>query len=332
MQVTIIAEKPSQGRWLLPQAHKHWPGADITIVHAVPYGNIKFGYPRGLKYSEFPFLSEPVNRLRAWNDWCCPPVLSRADGTSTPLAMSAELITQADIILGACDPDSTGALAFDIIMAEVFGDDRAATCPSLRLLSMDQKSIEKGFCDIRPFGESGAASLEWGYTKRYFDWNWNVNSQTVLGSVQRWLAVPENAPPMSKFALQLLYALKKLPPMTGGRLVQLMQSNWQGTGRYTYKKNEWRPRLGSPASVMTIVENLQAAGFVREVDSAHNLKITELGLAYLAQLHPDCEDADLPFRLDEWCKHGLEVAKPAIDRYIRTVFGKQMRFKAGGGA
>jgi hypothetical protein len=47
----------------------------------------------------------------------------------------------------------------------------------------------------------------------------------------------------------------------------------------------------------------------------------------LNRLHPDCEDPDLPFRLHAWCEAGA-AAKPAIDRYIKTFFGKQKRFMA----
>jgi hypothetical protein len=53
------------------------------------------------------------------------------------------------------------------------------------------------------------------------------------------------------------------------------------------------------------------------------LKLSDLGHRYLDSLHPSCEDADLPFRLDAWSKLPEVEAKAKIDRYIRTFFGKQ---------
>lgn len=57
--------------------------------------------------------------------------------------------------------------------------------------------------------------------------------------------------------------------------------------------------------------------------------ISARGQALLESLHPDCEDPDLPYRLDTWVRDG-EASLPAMDRYIRTFFGKQLRFSRSG--
>jgi hypothetical protein len=337
MNIVIVSEKPSLSRAIAPIARGHWPADHITFVHAVPYGNFKFSYPRGLRMQDYPRVSEPVHALVSWASWKCRPLVLDAHGVITEVAMSVDHFTQADIIVYACDPDHTGAVAFDVLMAVVFGDDRAKTCPALRLCSLDEPSIRKAFAEMKPFGEACGRSLEYGLVKRYFEWNWNVNALAILGDAARRAGVPVDAPPLSKYSLQLLYALRDAAPMGDGKVVSLMH-HWPGTGRYTYEKGEWRPRVGSPASVCQILENLVAAGLlertpvvlVRPLGERESkptlLALSDRGRALLALLlHPDCEDLDLPFRLDAWCEQG-SAAKPAIDRYIKTFFGKQMRF------
>ncbi|KWA84149.1 hypothetical protein WL29_22560 [Burkholderia ubonensis] len=326
MNVLIVAEKPLISRSIAPAARRHWPQDSITFVHAVPYGNIGFRYPRGLKLDEFPLLSEPRDKLVSWEEWACAPLKLTSDASLVPEVMSRELFITADIIVCACDADHTGAVGFEVLMRQVFGDDRALDCPALVIHSLYEVDVEKAFAQLMPVREAYSSSLEYGRTKRYFDWNWNANSLAILGDVQRRVGAPGNAPPMSKYALQLLYGLRARQPMTEGRIVNLMQ-NWPGTGRYKPATGERRPQLGSPASVSPIIENLLFSGFLETtvVAGRAHLGLSGRGRALLNLLHPDCEDADLPFRLHAWCEQGA-AAKPAIDRYIKTFFGKQKRF------
>ena len=342
LNILIVTEKPSLSKIIAPACRAHWPAANITFVHAVPYGNFRFRYPRGLKLQDYPLVCEPVYQLNKWDTWFCPPFVMGADGSLSKTAMSEELFTQADEIVFACDPDYGGAVAFDVLMAAVFGDNRALACPALIIIGVDQASIERAFAQIPAFGPSCRERLEYGRVKYYFDWNWNVNALVILGEAQRAAGVPANAPPLSKYALQLLYALRNEQPLNeplkDGPLVHRM-ANWPGTGRYRHLQGHWHNRLGSVASRQEIINNLVAAGLLdrtflemtrplREFESPPStLALSERGHALLARLHPDCEDPDLPFRLGAWCEKGVE-SKPAINRYIKTFFGKQKRFNA----
>lgn len=62
---------------------------------------------------------------------------------------------------------------------------------------------------------------------------------------------------------------------------------------------------------------------MRSSDGA--LGLTAQGEAFLSALHPDCEDADLPFRLRQW-EASWPVSRPSVERYLRTFFGKAARF------
>lgn len=328
MNVLIVAEKPSVSRAIAPIARQNWPLADITFVHAVPYGNFKFAYPRGLKMSDYPSLSEPRNKLSAWDAWSCPPVALSGAGALERTTMCPELFTAADVIVFACDPGHTGAVSFDVLLREVFGDNRALHCPALILTSLLETDIDIAFRRMSPFKVTLMESLEYGKMKRYFDWNWNVNGLALIGEAGRRAGVSSSAEPVSKYALQVLYALRSAGPMTEDSAVHLM-ARWQGTGRYRQENFKWFPSVGSAASRGQIIEHLLQAGLLELVPGPRQQlsQLSALGAAFLDLLHPDCEDLDLPFRLHTWCLQGT-AAKPAVDRYLNTFFGKQKRFFA----
>jgi hypothetical protein len=328
MNILFVAEKASLSRCIAPHARLRWPTANITFLHAVPFANFKFSYPRGLSARDFPFLSEPTYRINDWDTWFHKAYVMTFDGALSETVTTERMFIEADIIVYACDPDHTGAVTFHVLMEHVFGDERAYECPALRCVGLADRDIAQAFADMRPFGQTLRESLEYGLVKQHFDWNWNVNSLAILGDTQRRVGVPDCAPPMSKYALQLLYYLREQPSMPDGQVLRAMEK-WSGTGRYQYQPGEWRPRLGSPTSVGQIIDNLLTAGLLQRTRAGklQCLHTSARGQDFLADLHPGCEDSDLPFRLDEWCKTGQE-ARRAIARYVNTFFGRQKRYLA----
>lgn len=90
-------------------------------------------------------------------------------------------------------------------------------------------------------------------------------------------------------------------PMKTGQVIGMM-ARWSGTGRYTQKHQvpgAHRVSLGSPASMHKIIENL--------------------GMAGLLDGHQESEQEPALWQISE---RGLAL----IDRYVRTFFGKQLRF------
>jgi len=326
MKLLVATGKPVVSRWIAKTVQATWPNAEVTFVHLVPYGNLRFSYPRGLKLQDYPRIAEPAYKLNACANWACRPLSVASDSALTVVSMRLELFAEADLIVFAGDPSHAEAGAFEVIMREVFGDDRAMACPAVELYGFDEKGLNRSFANLRPVGELFAQTLQYGRIKRYFDFNWNMNALTVMGDAMRRAGVSADAPPLSKYALQLLYELRHEAPCADNVIHQKM-NDWKGTGRYQYAKGEWRPRLGSAASRSQIIDNLTEAGLLVRVDNVSGVKLTVSPRAHklLELLHRDCQDMDIPFRIHAWCEEG-EAAKPAIDRYIKTVFGKQLRF------
>lgn len=172
--------------------------------------------------------------------------------------------------------------------------------------------------------------------KRYFNYNYNINSIGILGYTLKQLGIDTNKNYLSKYALQLLYALREynrkkiesnglMTNMTEGQLLRLM-NQWEGTGKYQ-RKHHYEGRLGSEMSSCSIIESLKNMKLMhtKEALDKNQIQITQLGESLLSKLHKDCLDKDLPFRYDLWQEQGLEVAKPKIHEYLKNFFGKQKK-------
>lgn len=325
MQVTIVVDKPSTSRALAPFARKEFPGANITFVHLNPFSGNLLRYPRGRKWADYPVISEPVSRVHPYENWIGPALTLLPDGGHKVLEASHDALVNADCIIAAMDLRATAAVCFEVLMQQTFKDDRASTCRILMLKGFDNASIVDAFAGQHIFGEEAAPYLKYGRMKRYFDWNWNTNGLAILGETQRLAGVPQDAPPLSKLALQLLYGLRH-KRMSEYDLYTMM-TNWKGTGRYASLPGSRKVALGSASSRTSIMSNLVAAGLLHQSKEGGSswLALSDTANRLLGLLHPDCEDADLPFRVNAWCEQG-EAAKPAVDRYIKTFFGKQKRF------
>jgi hypothetical protein len=172
--------------------------------------------------------------------------------------------------------------------------------------------------------------IDQGQVKRYFDWNWNKNALVLFRAALQQVGLPAEAV-ISKYELQLLYFLAgydegpQRPRLTESGIFMEMHM-WHGTGKYEGL------RLGSAASRDAIVQHLVEKDFIeihRPGENGHTheaVLVTEKARRFLALLHPDCCDLDLPGRIERWMAAGFNVSQPKIDRYLRSYFGKQKRF------
>lgn len=326
-KIIIAAEKPFVSKHLAPFARKHWPDAEITLINVLPYSNFRFKYPHGLTWSDYPFISLPAWRIMPWENWA-PHRINEA-GNLVPVEMTDETFRAADEVVFACDPDHTGAVAFDTLVRHHF-EGAGRTFPALLLHDWRDETITNAFNTMGYSRTNLADLVSFGTAKRYFDWNWNINAMALFGRVFQTVGIPTTAPSISKYSLQLLYQLAGLQePINEKNSFELM-SQWKGTGRYQGEVYQ-HASFGSAASRMAIFAHLIEAGLLLRhrpsgTGTLSFVIVSPRGHDFLARLHPDCRDPDLPFRLHEWCTRGLEYCKPSIDKYIRTFFGKQKTY------
>lgn len=319
-QTVIFSDKPALSRNMAPALATLYDPATTLVVHLMLAGPGRFAYRRGVALSEYPLISTPAYRLDPEHAWLATPLHALLSGTRAPVDNSAAVaaVRDATNLVFAGAPCGPSALGFKIALELIRGQDNNGTDHLAHIL-VDLCPDSIASCVAHP-GTVGdlaglAARTE---VKRYFEWNWNSNALVVLGRVLR--AVPGVAPDavVSKFGLQLLYWSREAGPVSDGAMVWQM-NRWVGTGKHA------SAHLGSCTSYGTIIEQLQTAQLL---SAGRRIALTQAGERFLSQLHPGCQDADLPARLEAWQVEGLDAAHGPIDRYIRTVFGRQLKFKS----
>ncbi|CAH1691212.1 conserved hypothetical protein [Hyphomicrobiales bacterium] len=345
MKIVIIADKLSSFRVWALAARTVFPELDLQRSIALtinPYSQRIFAFPKRLNASDFPFAGPPSftevdlsipATYHGTHGAVSTPKVRNFDGAPISMAHSdvVRRMHEADLILDGADPWPSDKAMFDLIWTQTFGDGPEQTIAAPFALD-HSAGVTVAALELanKERGRAGVAHLiRYGRSKWRFQFGFTVNSNAILKPLQRAAGCAPDAPPLSPFSLQLLYALRDSGPLSGSKIVDLM-SRWSGSGRYP-KRGDGSVRMtsfGSPASRLLIIENLQKAGLVTSGDS-EPLEVSPTGSRLLEMLHPDCQDPDLSFRLDEWFRLPEPEAQMKVDRYLRTFFGKQMRFQGG---
>jgi hypothetical protein len=168
--------------------------------------------------------------------------------------------------------------------------------------------------------------------KADFDYSFLVNAAGLLTRCYHASGGELANPVFSKYTVQALYALRRdvIEDLgtSEGELIYRFQKDWKGTGKYAGV----RAQLGSCSSQSEFLEAMVRYGLADysrgpsfRRPARRQMALTALGEAFLAKLHPDCEDPDLPFRLDAWQANPSLENRQASQRYLRTWFGKQKK-------
>ncbi|HCE7248298.1 TPA: hypothetical protein NHR53_006199 [Pseudomonas aeruginosa] len=319
--IVLVLEKPSQAHKLAPLLATRWLGQRVFAIYTLYLGLYEFRYPRGLTFSDLPYTRDPVWKARKFD--VTPPVLVvelvNGDVRKTDLE-PAQVLATAETIWYGCDPDASGANAYQVLLTQCLGAESAALeRPALFLYALDTASLQSAL--DAPSSTADPLFLTWlnkGEAKRFFDFNYNVNSLSLFGECLRDVGVDTTGYGLSKYSLQLLYAFKGASPITEVQVLRLMDE-WPGTGRYGLSG------LGSPASRAPILLGLIDVGLLERSEKL--ISLSARGHDFLGLLHPDCQDLDLPARLAEWQSQWPE-SRGKIERYLRTFFGKQLRYRS----
>jgi len=353
MRIATIAEKRSIGLSIMPPLMAQYPDLDTdgfvqAYTIAFRHLNASFRYPRGLSWADYPHVAEPRYRPIGVAEWLTPRFDGRirmedhthGDGFDhrspawvaaspqfdDPEAEGLRRFREADLVVAAMDCDPSALLSLHRLLGHIFPEGIPKWRVRVpRLVALDESSLATSLRDA-PFWEDveGDGRLAYARTRRFFDYNFDVNSLAVLGRTYRAAGGEAPDAAISKFGLQLLYALRGRPPMGEGHIVQMMR-DWKGKGANPRRERGWT-EFGSAASRAPIIEQVKAAGLLEW--EGKRLKVGGLGHRFLELLHPDCEDPNLPFRLDDWAKLPEVDARARATRYVKTFFGKQKRHLA----
>lgn len=279
-------------------------------------GLYEFRYRRGLSMGDFPIIGDPNWKPRQRP---LPIVFEVSTSHFLPAGLEPSgLLSSAAQIWFAADPDPAGAVAFHVLLSETLGAAAAyATHPALHLHGLGEHSVSNAFDSPATTSDSWFnAARNAGIARRFFDFNFNVNALALFGPGLRKSNPSSDSYLVSKYSLQLLYALRETAPWRNDRELLQKMETWEGTGRYAACS------MGSPASRPEILKGLRTAGLLDGV------ALSAQGKAFLDLLHPECCDQDLPGRMSLW-EQEWPASRPKIERYLRTFFGKQKRFAPG---
>lgn len=337
MRIAIVTEKPHMARTIHNVARELFPADTLDYLIVWPIGLYQPHLPRGLRWHDYPHIAPfQVNDFvrRAGPPGSAMASLmgargNRKSGDDLLFVPQEDAFRQtlrgADRIICLMDP-SEHMYHADVVLQRALGRG-IGTNEARRLCALDQKSIERALLGGSLADDAIISRLvSRGRARYYFNYQFALNSLAVLGPATgetgagRWV---------SKYQLQLLYAFGKQAPASQGDWIGRMHQ-WEGTGRYSDR--EVGCGLGSMISRASIVEQVMAHGWTQTLPVGIGGKsplvtISPAGEAMIERLHPGCEDADLPFRLDAWAGRGLDATKAEIDRYILTFFGRQKRFR-----
>lgn len=330
LRITLITEKPNTARVVARVAHDLWPNDTLEHVVIWPTGVYTPPLPRGLRWKDYPFIApfeedSFIPRSDAGLRSLHTPLVSNWNNNGLHFEEHWEKfeqhIMQADRLI--CIPNPKPSVYhFEVLCQKLLA--RSAQRGNIRLLSsLDRPTLWKTLQHSTDSDKDRAERLiQQGRVRRYFDYQFTLNSLAVFGA---WLG--QGGGWVSKYQLQLLYALRNQEPTTLASWWTRMHQ-WRGTGKYC--QDEYSPlvSLGSTMSIGTIFEQVIDHGWVHKKGDGNSatLSISHKGITLLDQLHPRCEDSDLPYRLQHWALMGLEKSRAPIDRYIRTLFGRQKSF------
>jgi hypothetical protein len=335
----IIAEKITVAKTIAPIAAERWPGEEIMIMVSMPYMLNKYAYPRGLAYGDYPLIGNPSYKKTdvRFEDGTFARGIRVTNGrfiSSFGIAFkpACNLMQTVKHLVFAGDWDHTGVWGMER-MLELLAPERDKTDYDVAVLNggLDEASIRRVLKDLRrPEDPRFVALSNAAQVKRYFDYNFNVNSLPIMGNLYRSIAGSDQPVLFTKYMIQVLLFVIKHGDQGAPNNSDWLR-DWKGTGKYAFVDNEWSMGgLGSAASRAQILRNLHELGLVEPavVESrAHcfGYRCTPMGLVFAGRLHKDCADPDLPFRLEDWMGKPFAEVKSVIDTYILTFFRRQKR-------
>ena len=340
----IITEKVQLFDALAPIATERWPGEEIIMICSMPYDLNVYSYPRGLAYNDYPLLGEPAYKKTAarFEDGSFTRAVIVTDGEAghryrMSFEQARKEMLRADHLVFAGDWDHAGVWGMER-MLELLVPERDGSVFEVAIINggLDERSLRRVFSDLRtPADPRYQALKNAALVKRYFDYNFNVNSLSILGQLYRTAADTNQPVLITKNMVQILIEAAKVGEiMESGRSKENSLCHWKGTGKYDPNDCNayewWLQGMGSAASRPALLKQMTSLGLLEPEDDGKypsRFRITAFGRNFANRLHKDCTDPDLTFRLCHWMAKPLDEAKELIDAYLMAFFRKQKRLQ-----
>jgi hypothetical protein len=322
---------------------------EFTIICTYGITRFKRDYPKNIRWKDYPVLLNPkhITASESISDsdssrfsWMlkfngnCEVTQPFTDKKHLMAEECRDILQGASKIIFACDPDARGVGSFSQFINEFVPEKKDESFDAFVLYSYDVDHMAKMISNPKSTSDVWFQELLNAYSvKTYFDFNFDINSMGIFSKALANNVVHIKNPFISKFQIQLLYWFRKSGTQKVLSIIKEMEKNWKGTGKYdrhSFHNTDFL--LGSASSRHRIIDELLKKGLIVKdtpPDASqygnYNLEISASGLKFLNELHKDCEDLDLPYRIFTWMAEPFATAKPKIDAYINRYFSKQKR-------
>ena len=341
MKTLVLCEKISQVKNVMKSYPEAFKKGELVGGFYFTYVGSPFVFPNKIKYADLPFTKEPEYKLITGDcildgkeSYMSKFFVINEDLTYT----NEDQVSQEHFIdyesrkkyLGSFDrivvatdsdhPGEFGARTF-LRMSGVF--ESQTTIERLIMLgSNDVKGISKSWKKLFSLDDEFPLALyNYGRIKRYFDYNFNMMSNIIFNDLIRHVESKNGGETFTKYQMMVLHLLSKNSGLTRYEFLEFLYE-YQGTGKFTTEDG----RIGTHMSRPMIVEHLVNLGFA-EIEK-EKIRVSEKGQCFLSLLHDKTFDPDLHLRLEDWGLNFTEDNFSKIDRYLKTLFGKQIRFQA----
>jgi hypothetical protein len=327
-----------------------FPGDTVSFVLASPAGAVRSDLPRDLPLSQVPMLSEPRWKVETRDDTKHSRWLEEA-GWKPRIITRSELpsaLKEFDLLVCGTGPERRAIFSF-VNLLKHHGIPLTDDIPYWPAPRWEKTDFAATMNEMRPVTSRDLMDeARREECACYFRFNNRINAHPVLGVILQRIGAPQrydyhegvwkNRTFVSPFALRIFQylAYSGIERIEEGDFLRTLR-DWVGSGKYPHGG-----RMHPAARVLVLDEVLRAGlleaapgssplakvpspkGAAELEASREVLVVTEVGKKLMASLHRSMWDPDLPGRLTAW-EDEWPASKPKIDRYLRTMWGRQKR-------
>ncbi|MBO9428196.1 hypothetical protein [Sulfitobacter sp. R18_1] len=310
-RVLMIIEKPSMVQYVVPHWLDQFPHDHIHLFCTLRRAALRFKLNRNLPLSAAPLITEPVlERIPSEECYYC-------NGDFGEEARAADHIICAN---GFAPHHSRNLLD---LMTEHGIETPLSEVSWVPIEGIDAEEIKSKIkLGLRADHPDFTRMASIGHARRYFNYLYLVNALPVFGLALRSAGIDTtgNLGFISKYTLQSLLLLDRADPgpLLWNDIVKLMRNN---------PASKTPSPIGTVYSREALITWLWDSGCLTSDNGKRTglLSLSDRGRRLASLFHKDCFDPHLSSRFEGWGEN-WPASKPAIDRYIRSFFGKEKRF------
>jgi hypothetical protein len=304
-----------------PHLLQRWPGFNIYVFRIIPKYRFVFDYDNNVHPAFFPVIKYPVYTSTVKNYGLVLHITNESIKVKRHGAVN--ILKNAHTISYLGHLWYSSLIDYDILLNECLGfheanKERLVIVPEFFTNQAIEYALENPITTKNP---EFYKLLNAGMAKRFFDYNYNINSLHFFTMCLRKTGVMKKDYSISKYSLQLLYELSKRRSTSISKAI-FMAQNWKGSG--TYQASVFG--IGNPNSIGSILKGLLDSGLLQK-NKTERLIVSETGKSFLQMLDPGCRDIDLPGKLQLW-QENWPHSRNEIEKYITNYFNNQKKFMA----